>query len=93
MDFVDADREALAAAVRRLEAPGFAGRVAALAGKPAGLVARALPGPAAAIVAKAAESALARALDVALFSLRGGRLAGGRLASGRLQGGGSCIRR
>jgi hypothetical protein len=33
-------------------------------------MARALPGRAASIVAKAAEAALTRALDIALFSLR-----------------------
>ena len=43
MDFSGLDHEALAAAVRRLEAPSFAGRLAALAGKPVGLVQRALP--------------------------------------------------
>jgi EcsC protein family len=79
-----ADLEALADAVRRLERPGFAGRVATLAGKPAGLLARALPGPAAAVVAKAAESALARALDVALYSLRDSWFAGGRHPGGRM---------
>jgi EcsC protein family len=84
MNFSDADLEALAAAVRRLEQPGFAGRVAGLAGKPAGLVARVLPGRAAGVVARAAERALARALDVALFSLRDGRFAGGRFAGGRV---------
>ncbi|HEY3912797.1 MAG TPA: EcsC family protein [Stellaceae bacterium] len=80
----DADLTALAAAVRRLERPGFAGRVANLADRPAGLVARALPGPAAAVVAKAAERALEQALEVALFSLRGGWLAAGRLGGGRI---------
>jgi hypothetical protein len=78
MDFAVADREALAAAVRRLEAPGFAGRMAALAGRPAAYVARALPGPAAGVVARAAEGALTRALGIALFSLRDQRFAGGR---------------
>jgi EcsC protein family len=78
----DADSAALAAAVRRLERPGFAGRLALLAGQPAALVARALPGPAAAVVARVAERALERALEVALFSLRDGRFAGGRLGAG-----------
>ncbi len=80
----DADLAALAAAVRRLERPGFAGRLAELAGKPAALVARALPGPAAAVVARVAERALERALEVALFSLRGGRFAGGRVVHSAL---------
>ena len=78
MDFSDADREALAAAVRRLEAPRFVGRMAALAGRPAELMARALPAATSGIVAKAAESALTRALGVALFSLRGQKFVGGR---------------
>jgi hypothetical protein len=87
MDFSDADREALAGAVRRLESPGFAGRMTALAGRPAELAARALPGPVTGLVAKAAESALTRALDVALFSLRGGRFGAGRfIGSGRFNG-------
>ena len=72
------DREALTAAVRRLESQSFAGRLAALAGKPAGLVQRALPATASAAVAKMAKQALERALDVALFSLRHRRLGGGR---------------
>lgn len=78
MELSDADRAALTAAIRRLEEPGFAGRMTTLAGRPAELVARALPGPAAALVAKAAEAALTRALDIALFSLRDRRFTGGR---------------
>jgi EcsC protein family len=78
MDFSPADREALAAAVRRLEEPGLAGRLAALAGKPVALVQRALPAAASIVVAKAAKHALERALEVALFSLRSSRLTGGR---------------
>src|SRR5215469_5886107 len=77
MDFSDIDRTALAAAIKRLEEPGFAGRMTTLAGRPAELMARALPGPAAALVAKAAETALTRALDIALYSLRDQRLIGG----------------
>jgi EcsC protein family len=84
MDFSDTDREALAAAMRRLEAPGFAGRVAALAGRPAELAVRALPGPAAGLVAKAAEMALTRALDIAMLSLRDRRLRGGRVVHAAL---------
>ncbi len=84
MDFSDADREALAAALRRLEMPGFVGRMAALAGRPAELMARALPGAASGIVAKAAESALTRALDVALISLRDNRFRGGRVVHSAL---------
>src|SRR5437667_4894066 len=78
MDFAPADKEALAAAVRRLESPSLAGRLAALAGKPVGLIQRALPAAASTTVATAAKHALERALDVALFSLKNRRLSGGR---------------
>ena len=78
VSFSDSDREALAAAVRRLESPSLAGRLAALAGKPVGLLQRALPAAASTGVAKLAKHALERALDVALFSLRNRRIAGGR---------------
>jgi hypothetical protein len=78
MDFSPADQEALAAAVRRLENPRLAGRLAALAGKPVWLVQRALPAVASTAVAKLAKQALERALDVALFSLRNPRMTGGR---------------
>jgi hypothetical protein len=76
--FSDSDREALAAAVRRLESPSLAGRLAALAGKPVGLVQWALPATASTAVAKLAKHALERALDVALFSLQNRRFTGGR---------------
>src|SRR5437763_12281495 len=78
MDFSAADKEALAAAVRRLESPSLAGRLAALAGKPVGLIQRALPASASTAVATVAKHALERALDVALFSLKNRRLSGGR---------------
>jgi hypothetical protein len=78
MDLSAADQEALAAAVRRLESPSLAGRLAALAGKPVGLIQRALPAAASAAVATVARHALERALDVALFSLKNRRLGGGR---------------
>jgi len=78
VSFSDSDREALAAAVRRLESPSLAGRLAALAGKPVGLVQRALPATASAAVGKLAKHALERALDVAVFSLRNRSIAGGR---------------
>ena len=58
MEFSDVDRAALTAAIKRLEEPGFAGKMTTLAGRPAELVARALPRRAASIVAKAAEAAL-----------------------------------
>src|SRR5438132_4772452 len=78
MDLSPADQDALAGAMRRLEKPSFAGRIAALAGKPVGFVQRALPAAATTMVAGAAKHALERALDVALFSLRNRRLVGGR---------------
>jgi hypothetical protein len=78
MDLSAADQEALAAAVRRLETPSLAGRLAALAGKPVGLIQRALPAAASTAVAKVTKHALERALDVALFSLRNLRHPGGR---------------
>jgi len=78
MDLSAADQEALAAAVRRLESPSLAGRLAALAGKPVGLIQRALPAAASTAVATVAKHALEHALEVALFSLKNRRLAGGR---------------
>jgi hypothetical protein len=78
MDLSAADQEALAAAVRRLESPSLAGRLAALAGKPVGLIQRALPAAASTAVATVARHALEHALEVALFSLKNRRLKGGR---------------
>ena len=78
MDFSPADLAALDAAVRRLENPSLAGRLAALAGKPVGMVQRALPTAASTAIAKVAKNALERSLDVALLSLRNRRLVGGR---------------
>jgi EcsC family protein len=78
MDFSAVDLEALAAAVRRLEHPSLAGRLAALTGKPVGFVQRALPAAASTMVAKATKHALERALEIALLSLRNPRLTGGR---------------
>jgi hypothetical protein len=78
MHLTPADQEALAAAVRRLESPSFAGRLAALAGKPVGFLQRALPAAASTAIAKATQHALQRALGIALFSLRDKRFAGGR---------------
>jgi EcsC protein family len=83
MYFSEPDHQELIAAVRRLERPSFAGRVAVLAGKPVGVVARALPAPAAALVAQATARVLEGALEIALFSLGEGRRTGGRLARGR----------
>lgn len=84
MHLPDADHEALAAAVRRLEMPGFAGRLTGLIGRPAEAAARVLPKPASRLVARAAEAALARALDIAIFSLRNERLGGGRVVHSAL---------
>ena len=78
MTLSPADYEALAAAVRLLEEPSFAARLAALAGKPVGLVQRVLPATASTVVANATKNALERALEVALFSLKNRRLTGGR---------------
>ena len=78
MEISPADQDVLASAVRRLESLSLAGRLAALAGKPVGLVQRALPATASMAVAKVANRALERALDVALFSLRNRRIIGGR---------------
>jgi EcsC protein family len=78
------DRQALIAAVRRLEGRSFAGHVAALAGKPVGLVSRAVPKPTSAIIAKATARALTSALDIALFSLRGGPPGSERFSRGRV---------
>jgi EcsC protein family len=70
MSLSEVDREALFAAVRRLERQSLASRIAALAGRPIGLVSRALPAPASTLIAKATTLALENALDIALFSLR-----------------------
>jgi hypothetical protein len=86
MELSAGDRQALAAAVRRLEQPSLAGRLAALAGKPVGLLQRALPAAAATAVARVAKHALERALDVALLSLGNTRFVGGR----RLHSGLAC---
>ncbi len=78
MNLSSADRESLAAAVRRLESPSLAGRLAALAGKPVGFVQRALPAATSTAVARVAKRALERALHGALYSLRNRRFTGGR---------------
>jgi hypothetical protein len=85
------DQDALAAAVRRLESPSFAGRLAALAGKPVGLVQRALPATASTAVAKLTKHALEHALDVALFSLQNRRITGGRKLHTSLAGASGAI--
>jgi EcsC protein family len=70
MTLSELDREVLFAAVCRLERQSFVSRIAALAGRPVGLVSHALPARASALVAEATALALERALDIALFSLR-----------------------
>jgi hypothetical protein len=85
------DQDALAAAVRRLESPSFAGRLAALAGKPVGLVQRALPATASTAVAKLTKHALEHALDVALFSLQNRHITGGRKLHTSLAGASGAI--
>jgi hypothetical protein len=89
--FSDADGEALAAAVRRLESPSLAGRLATLAGKPVALVQRALPATASTAVAKLTKHALEHALEVALFSLRNRRIRGGRKLHSGLAGASGAI--
>jgi EcsC protein family len=78
VSFSDPDRQALVAAVQRLESPSLVGRLAALAGKPVGLIQSALPPTASTAVANLAKRALERALDVALFSLQNRSIIGGR---------------
>jgi hypothetical protein len=78
VSFADSDREALAEAMRQLESPSLAGRLASAAGKPVALVQRVLPATASTAVAELTKHALERALDVALFSLRNRRVTGGR---------------
>jgi EcsC protein family len=84
MSLSELDHQALIAAVQRLEERSFAGHIAALAGKPVGLVARAVPQPTSAIIAKATARALTSALDIALFSLRGGQPGTERFSRGRV---------
>ena len=74
MTLSETDRQALAAAMRRLEAPSLAARLAALAEKPVAAIGRALPQAATAVVTRAATHALERAMRVALHSLRPGAL-------------------
>jgi len=80
----ETDRVALAAAVRRLERPGLAGRLALLAGRPVEQIAQRLPAGASTRIARAAALALDKALHVALYSQRDRRLAGGRAAHSAL---------
>ena len=84
MTLSETDREALIAAVCRLERQSFASRIAALTGRPVGLVSRVLPAPASNLLAQATTRALEGALDIALFTLRDGPLARARLARGRV---------
>jgi hypothetical protein len=65
----DEDREALRGAVRALERPSFAARLANLVGKPLEIVGHALPGPVRDAVSGAVEAALKASLRVALTTL------------------------
>jgi hypothetical protein len=65
----DEDREALRWAVRALEAPSFAARLSALAGRPIELLGQALPQAASEAVSRATQAALDRALHYALQTI------------------------
>ncbi len=73
------DLEDLRLAVQRLENPSLAARLASMAGAPVEMLGGALPEKAKAVVAKATGTALEKALQVALATMRGqtGREAGG----------------
>jgi hypothetical protein len=72
------DRAALRDAVRALEHPGFAARLADMIGQPVERVGRALPPAAAEAIATVTAKALDAALSVALTTLRGPPRAGSR---------------
>lgn len=63
------DREALRQAVRALESPSFAARLAALAGRPVELLGQALPRAASEAVSRATRAALTRSLSYALRTI------------------------
>ena len=63
------DRAALRQAVRALEGPSYVGRLAALAGRPIELLGQALPQVASAMISKATQAALTRALRYALRTI------------------------
>lgn len=65
------DIDTLRTAVRRLETPSLAARLAAMAGTPVEMLGGVLPKPARAAVAKATGTALEKALQVALATMRG----------------------
>jgi hypothetical protein len=72
------DRAALRDAVRALEHPGFAARLARVIGEPVERVGRALPPAAAEAIATVTAKALNAALSVAMTTLRGPPRAGSR---------------
>jgi hypothetical protein len=78
----EAERDALAAAVRVLEGSTLVGRISTLAGRPLELLGRALPEPAQAAIAKATDLAMRTALRVAIRTMRSGG-PGGPARSGR----------
>jgi hypothetical protein len=73
------DSAALERAVQSLEHPGFAARLANMAGKPIELIGDALPAPARQAIANATSKALQAALSVALRTMQATPLAGSRL--------------
>lgn len=78
MPLPEPDRRALLTAILRLERPSLAARLTALAERPMAFVGGALPPGTSLVLARASERALRRALEIALMSLRGGRIGGGR---------------
>lgn len=72
------DRAVLRVAVRALERPSLAARLANLAGAPLEMLGRAVPAPVGDVVARATEAALRVALRVALASLEPGHEDGPR---------------
>jgi len=73
------DSAALARAVQSLEHPGFAARLANMAGKPIELIGGALPAPVRHTISTATTKALQSALKVALRTMHGDRKGGSRL--------------
>jgi len=70
------DLTALERAVRALEHPGFAARLANMVGKPIELIGNALPTSARSVIATATSKALQAALKVALRTMPRGHHAG-----------------
>ncbi|HSN53664.1 MAG TPA: hypothetical protein VLT32_03290, partial [Candidatus Sulfomarinibacteraceae bacterium] len=86
-EWSEADLADLAAAVERLEHPGFVARLSDLVGMPIEAALRALPAGAGAIVTRAVHASMRSALDVAVrtvapASRRRPRFGGHALAAG-----------